>query len=175
MSIMRKSYRCGTVVVGLVLTSTAAVLAQTPQATTATYDNWTVRCDMTSTSKNCEIAQSAQVQGQAVSQIAIGRPSKTDPLRIVIQVPINVWLPAGVQLVTDKDPDLVSATFKRCLGGGCFADADLKDDVVKKLRSQTENGRLSFKDAAQKDVALPVSFKGFAAAFDAATKQMLEK
>lgn len=145
-----------------------------PQITTATYDDWTLRCDMTSAPGNCEIVQSTQMQGQPVSQIAIGHASKTEPLRIVLQVPMNVWLPGGVRLTTDKDPDLVSATFKRCAGIGCFADTELKDDVVKKLQSQTQNGKLLFKDAAQKDIALPVSFKGFALAFEALNKKMSE-
>jgi invasion protein IalB len=88
-----------------------------------------------------------------------------------VQVPINVWLPANVQLTTgDKDPGL-PATYKRCVPAYCFADADIKDDVIRKLRSVTESGKLQFKDANQKDVALPVSFKGFGTAFDALAKE----
>jgi invasion protein IalB len=165
----------GVIVGGLSLASSVALWAQAPQHTTATYDDWILRCDMTSASKNCDLAQSTQAQGQAISLIVIGRPSKAEPLRIIVQVPINVWLPSGVRLASDKDSDLVSATFKRCLGGGCFADAELKDDVIKKLRSETENGKLLFKDAAQKEMALPVSFKGFAVAFDALVKQTQDK
>src|SRR5215831_149914 len=168
--LVRKWHPFAATVVGLSLGS-VAVWAQGPQHTTATYDDWTLRCDMTSTLKNCDLAQSTQMQGQAVSLIVIGRPSKTEPLRIVFQVPINVWLPVGVRLTTDKGSDIVLATFKRCLGVGCFADAELKDDVVKKLRNDSESGKLLFTDAAQKEVALPVSFKGFAVAFDALVKQ----
>jgi invasion protein IalB len=61
------------------------------------------------------------------------------------------------------------------LDGGCLADAELKDDVVKKLRSETENGKLLYIDAAQKEMALPVSFRGFAVAFDALVKQTQDK
>ena len=175
MSRMHRPYRIDAAIVGFGLAFAAPVSAQAPQHTTATYEDWTVRCDMTASVKTCDLVQSTQVQGQAVSQIAIARAGKTEPLRIVIQVPINVWLPAGVRLATDKEADLVPATFKRCLGGGCFADAELKDDAVKKMRSQTENGKLLFKDAAQKDVALPVSFKGFAVAFDTLNKQTQDK
>jgi invasion protein IalB len=173
--IVRTGHRFGAIAVGLSLVCAAAAWAQAPQHTTATYDDWTVRCDMTGPLKNCDLTQSTQMQGQAISLIVIARMSKSEPLRIVFEVPINVWLPAGVRLASGKDSDFVSAAFKRCLGTGCFADAELKDDVVKKLRSESENGKLLFKDAVQKDVALPVSFKGFAVAFDSIFKQTQDR
>ena len=150
--------------------ATSAAFAQAPRLTTATYDDWTERCEMVGTVKTCEIEQTSQVQGQPFSQVAIGRPSKAEPMRIVFQVPINVWLPAGVTLVVDdKDPTGINATFKRCVGSGCFADAELGDDAVKKLRARSDKGKLVFKDATQRVVNVPVSLKGFAPAFDAMT------
>jgi invasion protein IalB len=154
----------------VLLLGSSAAAAQAPQLTTATYDDWTVRCEMHDAIKTCEIEQTSQIQGQPVSQIALGRPSKGAPFRIVFQVPINVWLPAGVTLVLDdKDPG-ISATFKRCVGNGCFADSDLNDETIRKLRARTANGKLLFKDATQRDVTIPVSFKGFGSAFDAMSK-----
>jgi invasion protein IalB len=150
--------------------------AQAPQRTTATYEDWTVRCEVRPgppPQRTCEMIQATQVQGQAnpVTQIAIGRAAKTEPLKVVFQVPINVWLPNGVKLAyADKEAPL-AVGFQRCVPTGCFAETDLKDDLVKRLRTLTENGKLEFKDAAQRDVALPVSFKGFGAAFDAMAKE----
>jgi invasion protein IalB len=171
-AVMRKT---GWITLGFLLASAlpafAQVPQQAPQLTTATYNDWTVRCEIHDTTKTCEMEQTSQMQGQPVSQIAIGRPNKTAPLRVVFQVPINVWLPAGVTfMLDDKDPG-VSATFKRCVGNGCFADADLPVQLVSKLRTQTQNGKLLFKDAAQRVVTIPVSFKGFAPAFDAMAKE----
>ena len=155
---------------GLCLAASAA-FAQAPRLTTATYDDWTVRCEMAGAVKTCEVEQTSQVQGQPFSQIAIGRPSKAEPMRIVFQVPINVWLPAGVTLVVDdKDPGGIGAVFKRCVGSGCFADAELSDDAVKKLRARSDKAKLVFKDATQREVSVPVSLKGFAPAFDAMTR-----
>jgi invasion protein IalB len=153
-------------------TAATAAAAQTPQRTTATYEDWTVRCEVNDNLKSCEMAQAMQIKGQAqpVTQIAIGRPAKSDPLKIVFQVPINVWLPGGLKLTADeKDPGIVGI-YRRCLPGACIADADLKEDVVKKLRALTENGKLQFKDGGQQDIAIPVSFKGFGQAFDAMLK-----
>ena len=51
-----------------------------------------------------------------------------------------------------------------------LADTDLKDDLVKKFRGLDESGKLQFKDGAQQDIAIPVSFKGFGQAYDAMQK-----
>ena len=147
--------------------------AQAPQLTTATYTDWVLRCSGTPPQKSCEVVQFTQVQGQAgvLTQIAIGNPKKSEPLKMVVQVPIDAWLPAGVKLLmNDKDPG-VFATFKRCLPGACFADVEIKDDTIKKFRSATGPGKLVFQNAAQKEISLPVSFNGFGAAFDAMQKE----
>ena len=110
--------------------------------------------------------------GQGViSQLAIGRVAKTDPVKLVVQLPIGIWLPSGVKLVADaKDPGLV-ATFKRCLPQACFADADIGNDALRRYRAVTEQGQIVFKDGNQKDTTLPVSFRGFGTAFDALAKE----
>lgn len=161
---------CATVAAG------AATAQPAPQQTTATYEDWVVRCETSAgppPQKNCEMVQFTRVQGQGavLTQIAIGRPVKGQPIKLVIQVPIGVWLPTGVRLTAGgKDPG-IAASYKRCLPGACFADAEVRDDVLKRFRAATENGALQFKDGSQKDVSLPVSFKGFSAAFDALARE----
>lgn len=118
------------------------------------------------------MVQYTQRQGQGlVSQVAIGHPVKGQPFKLVIQVPIGVWLPSGVRFVTGAKDAALLATFKRCLPAGCFADIEVKDDVMKKFRTLSEPGQLQFKDGNMKDVSLPVSFKGFGEAFDALSKE----
>lgn len=161
-----------------VLTAAASLLllacgtASAQQRTSATYDDWTVRCEIRDQAKTCELAQTIQLQGQAnpIAQIAIGRVNKTDPVKVVVQVPINVWLPTGAKLASDDKDAGVAMTYKRCVAGTCFADADVKDETIKKWRALTENGKLVFKDASQQDIAIPVSFKGLGQAFDAMAK-----
>jgi invasion protein IalB len=148
-----------------------------PQQTTATYEDWIVRCETQPgppPQKFCEMVQFTQMKGQGggvISQIAIGRPVKGQPVKLVIQLPIGVWLPTGIKLaVGAKDPGLLT-TFKRCIPAACFADAEIKDDTIRKFRTATEAGQIQFKDGNQKDGTLPVSFKGFGTAFDALAKE----
>ena len=168
-----RALRCGgAVLVALI----CGAQTTSPQRTTATYDDWTVRCEIREAAppqKSCEMVQIVNTQGQAnpLSQIAMGRLAKSEPIKAVFQVPINVWLPAGVKFVFDEKEPALTATFKRCVSTACLADLDLKDDVLKKLRARSEPGRLEIKDAVQRDIAIPVSFKGFGQAFDALSRE----
>jgi invasion protein IalB len=143
--------------------------ARSPQRTTATYDDWVVRCEILGPAKTCEMAQATQIQGQSqpITQIAIGQQSKGVPMKIVFEVPINVWLPAGVKLVLDEKDPAIATVYGRCLPTACLADTDLRDDQITKLRAMVASGKLEFKDAAQRDISIPVSFKGFEQAYQA--------
>jgi invasion protein IalB len=149
---------------------------QTPQRTTATYEDWIVRCEIQSgppQQKICDMAQMAQVQGQAnpISRVGIAKPAKGEAVKLVIQLPVNVTLASGVKLAADdKDPGLL-APFRRCVPAGCFAELDLKDDTMKKFRAATESWKTRLQDGTDHDVAIPLSFKGFGLAFDALLKQ----
>jgi invasion protein IalB len=146
-----------------------SVHAQTPQRTTATYDDWTVTCANTAGVKSCEMAQSQSMQGQPtpVSQITIGRVAKNEPLKIGFQVAADLWLQAGLKVIIDEKEAPLSATFRWCVPTRCLADADLTDAITKKLAGRTEPVRLLWKDSSQRDVTVPVSLNGFSPALNA--------
>jgi invasion protein IalB len=156
--------------------TTAAPSVQTPQRTTATYEAWVLRCDIQPgppPQKACEIAQLAQVAGQPnpISRVAIGRPVNAEAVRLQIQLPVNVSFVVGVKVQTDdKDPGLL-VPFRRCVPAGCFAEADLHEDSLKRFRASIEPGKMTFKDAGEHDTVIPLSFKGFDQAYEALLKQ----
>jgi invasion protein IalB len=116
-------------------------------------------------------SQLAQVQGQTISRVLIPLQAKGEPVRMFVQLPVNVSFAAGIKIVADtKDPG-VTALFRRCVPAGCFAEAELKDDQQGRFRAAADAGKLTYKDAADRDVAVPVSFKGFAQAYEALLKQ----
>ena len=158
--------------VALVTIASSASAAQGPQRTSATYGDWTVRCVLNGKTKTCEMIQAMQIKGrsQPITQIAIGHPTKNDPLTMVFEVPTNVWLPDGVKLSTDSKKVDVSATFNRCVPGACFAKTDIDANEIKQLSHLKKNGKLQFKDARKQQIAIPVSFKGFGDAYDALQK-----
>ncbi len=147
-----------------------------PQVTTATYQDWLVRCVTPPTgAKICEATQTIQVQGQAgqpsgpIAVLAMGRLAADGPLRVAVQLPAGVWLPAGAKLQASDKAKPAPLEFKRCLQG-CFAELEADKDLELALRTATGTGTLSFEDGARRAVNVPFSFRGFTAALDAALK-----
>ena len=159
------------------MVSAPAPISAEPQTTTASYGDWVVRCVRVDASANaervCEAAQAIQAKGQtaAVAQLAMGKPLGSDVMHVTTVVPTNILLGSSVHLVTgDKIGLTVELVWRRCLPGGCFADATPKDETVRAWRGQTELGRITYKDGAGRDVAIPFSFRGLAQALDALAK-----
>jgi invasion protein IalB len=152
-----------------------AAQADTPQQTTATYGDWVLQCALRSgeATETCDMAQVTQVQGKnvAFSRVAVGKPEKDQPLKLVVQVPVNVSFATNVRVqTTDDDPGLVTP-FATCTPNGCFALFDLKDDVLAKLRGASGAGALSFADSGGHPIKVPLSFNGFSQALDALAKK----
>jgi len=148
----------------------------TPQRTTATYEDWIVQCELRTgppPEKFCEMMQVTQVQGRNApfSRIAIARPAKGQPVRLVIQVPVNVSFSTNVRIQATEGDAGIAVPFARCVPAGCFADFDLKEDVMKKFRAAAGAGKLTFADDGGHDVTVPLSFKGFPQAYDALAKE----
>jgi invasion protein IalB len=155
-----------------------AQAGDTPQRTTATYDDWVVQCETQTgppAQRICDMAQVTQVQAQGrtnpFSRVAIAHPVKGQPVKLVVQVPVNVSFATSVHIQTsDTDPGFV-APFARCLPVGCFAEFDIKDELLKKLTAASGAGKLSFTDGGGHDISVPLSFKGFSQAYDALAKE----
>jgi invasion protein IalB len=145
-----------------------------PDNTTASYGDWVLRCQQSVAARVCEIVQTLEQQGQRgpIALVAIGRPVKNEPIKLVIQVPPNLALgdKASVRVVVAEKDEAV-AVFQRCLPGGCFAEANLSDDVFKRWRGLSEAGQMRYLDAGKREVALPLSFRGFPAAAEALLRE----
>lgn len=149
---------------------------ESPQRTTATYDDWVVQCETRAgppPEKVCDMAQVTQVQGKNLpfSRVALAHPVKGQPIKLVVQFPVNASFGADVRIQTSDGNSGVAAPFARCLPTGCFADFEIKEDTLKKFRTTSSPGKLSFADATGHDVAVPLSFNGFGQAFDALAKE----
>jgi invasion protein IalB len=147
-----------------------------PQSTTATYGTWIVQCQSHAgppAEKACDMAQVTQAQGSSspFSRVAIGEPLKGQAIKLVVQLPVNASFSSNVRIQTGDSDAGIAAPFARCIPGGCFAEFDLKEDVLKKFRGSSGNGKLTFADSTGHEVAVPLSFNGFAQAFDALARE----
>jgi len=148
-----------------------------PTSTTASYVDWVLRCQKVggaAVTRVCEVAQSLTVKGQngPVAQIAIGRTSAKERLRLTVVIPVNVSFPSTLRLgLGDKPEQAVALAWKRCLPVGCFADVEVTDDLLKRLRAPVEGPRLFFVDGAGRELPLPFSLSGLPQALDALGKE----
>jgi invasion protein IalB len=158
-----------------------APVSDEPAATTASFGDWLMRCQRTGEGEKavriCEAAQTLQLQGQTapIAQIGIGRLAAGEPLHITIILPPNIALPGNVHVATEeKDDGGIDLTWRKCLPGGCVAESRLESDTIKYWRGRTAAGKLSYKDAQGRVVAIPFSFRGLAQSLDALAKETRE-
>ncbi|OYX14922.1 MAG: hypothetical protein B7Z15_02285 [Rhizobiales bacterium 32-66-8] len=146
-----------------------------PSRTSATYDDWVVRCERnegTGGAKVCEVAQTLQIgsgQQAVTAQVVFGKLKADAPLRLVLQIPVGAWLPAGAQLTIGDNAKPIATTYKFCIRA-CIADVDLSAADAAALVKATGAGSLAFQDRNQTPIKLNISLNGLAAALAAREK-----
>lgn len=161
--------RRGLLLAGLSMALTGPVAAQAPKSpanpvatqTRSTHDDWVVRC---AGDAGCEAVQSLESKdGKGTLAHVAVRPEK-DIVRLIVQVPPGVWLPANVVLrVGGKD---VTLSYKRC-GQTCIASVELPTAEAKAI-AELPGAELVYENGSRQQFVLPISFKGLPAAFAAA-------
>jgi invasion protein IalB len=147
-----------------------AANASEPESTTATYGEWTVRCRIQgdeNSSKICEMVQILRTgnPAQIVAQLAIGRPPGGDSLKLVVQLPIRVWLSQPVNLKISESVS-IQGNYFQCQPSACLAEMDLDDAAVKSLED-SETLSLGFLGPDRGQISLDVSLRGFPDALSA--------
>jgi invasion protein IalB len=151
---------------------TSTPVGPEPQSTTATFGDWVLRCVRGAPPDSpqwvCEVAQTLEVKGQGVvAQIALRRLSPKEPIRMTIVLPPNVSLSSGVRVsVTEKDENIVELEWKRCLPGGCVAEGEVRDDLLRSWRTQSGAGKIHYVLGSTQPLGLSFSFRGLAVALD---------
>ena len=148
-------------------------VAATPARTTASFADWTLRCDQPEGGpRTCEVAQAIGVQAQPnpIAQLAIGRAVRGQPLQLTLLLPVNVSFTRRPGLKSGNDAP-IDLNLSRCVPVGCFASTTITDEALRLLATRAEPGTISFKDAADRDVTLPLSLRGLTQALDAMAKE----
>lgn len=156
----------------LLVASIPAAAQPAPDRTTASFGDWVLRCDrrtdVTPPQRFCEVGLTIQRPGDngPQAQVGLGRIQSSDPVRTTVLLPLNVQFQPPVKMVTEGRETLELA-WQRCLPSGCFANAAVPDDLLRKLRAQKDAGRLEYTDGGGREVTLPISFRGFGEAWEA--------
>ncbi len=152
-----------------------AAAAAAPERTVSQYGDWSMTCAQPANQpRRCEVGLSMQDQQRRIgAAVAFGRTNKESPMRIVMQVPVNARVSAPMRVVLEAN-EVTLVPFAACTPGGCFAELELRDDVMlRRMRARNADapGRIEWKDAGGNDVALPLPVRGFAAAMDALARE----
>ncbi len=155
-----------------------AIDSDEPQVTTASFGDWVERCQRLRTGTEmvrvCEAAQTIMAEGQngPVAQLAIGRIKKTDPLRVTLVLPVNAGFPSAPKLKVDsKSAETVELAWRRCVSGGCVADAPITEPILALWRAETVPGRIEAMTESEQTFQLSFSFRGLAQALAAMNKE----
>lgn len=140
----------------------AAATPAEPQSTTASFADWTLRCQRPEgRPPACEISQSVMSEGRTVAQLAIGRPAAGAPLRMTFVVVPNATVDTPLRILGPTGTaSLVELAWRRCAPGGCVADNAAPEALLNQLTALPENGRLLFLDASGREATIPFSPRG---------------
>lgn len=143
-----------------------------PERTLASFGDWVVRCERAGPRRSCEMVQATlDTRQQPVAVLALGRADRDAPYRLVAQVPVSVAVAEPARLTLEPPLPL---PFRSCTPRGCFAEAAVADTAaLARLRERGAEApaRLEWRDATGAEVAIPVSFRGFADAFSALLRE----
>jgi invasion protein IalB len=139
-----------------------------PQTVTATYGDWTLRCDRVGGQRVCQVSQAIVVASRGtVAQLTFTKPAGKAATTVTALLPPNVSFIANARLVAGaNDANLANLIWRKCLPGSCVADAEVSDDPIRQWREQAPAGKLVYVNASEQIVTMGISFKGLAQALD---------
>lgn len=149
-----------------------APVSSEPRETSASFGDWVSRCDRIgaepTAKKVCEAAQTLVVKGQQqpVAQIAFAR-GEGGALLLTVLLPLNISFAKAPEFgIEGEEAKAIKLTLRRCIPAGCFAEAKIEAPLLAEFRSTPKAGVITFPDASERTIALPLSFRGLAQALD---------
>jgi len=133
---------------------------------------WAIQCgeDETSGKKFCRMQQSLRYKktGQRLLAVII-QPQTIEPkLAILISLPHGLYLPAGTAYKIDGGEEN-RMVIETCDAEGCYASSGISDKMVE-IMKKGEKMLIGFQASNKKPITIPITLKGFTAAFDKITK-----
>lgn len=130
--------------------------------------DWTKGClqapaDRPNAAEQCFIFQRLFPEGseQAAATVAVGHPAPGRPLLASLTVPLGVNLPAGMTVWVEGDEKAVRRPpLLFCVRAGCEANMRM-DEAMLTAFKQRMTAMLSFTMVDGRQVALPISLRGF--------------
>jgi invasion protein IalB len=128
---------------------------------------WISRCmsENRATAVDCTVEQTAVVTntGQLVASVVVRVPHDTRQPVMLIQVPVGLFLPAGVNVQVDETKPLAFA-FQTCDLKGCYAGAPLPAETLAAMKTGKKLAVI-FQNLQKETISIPLPLDNFAEAF----------
>jgi invasion protein IalB len=138
-----------------------------PQEAAKPAPGWVSRCmsDARQTAVDCAVEQTAVVTntGQLIASVVVRVPHDTRQPVMMIQVPVGLYLPAGVNIQVDEDKPL-PFTLQTCDVKGCYAGAPLTQDLLAAMKTGKKLA-VVFQSMQKENISVPLPLENFAEAF----------
>lgn len=145
----------------------AAQSSQPPQPGIEHFGDWGRQCEALPGGQRpqCFLYQNIYLKQnrKKLLYIAVGYFGAAQTLGAIVQVPLGLYLPAGLTIeLPDAKP--LRIVLEICLRAGCRASVTLAPDTIEAFK---RGGRavVKLQDARKRVVALPLSLNGFAQGF----------
>jgi invasion protein IalB len=137
------------------------------------FKDWARKCEKPQGAKEkiCFIFQqvSSGEDDKILADAAITYLPKAKKPVMIITLPLGVFLPAGIMLKIDDDNETAQAPFLQCINIGCRTRLQLTDKLITKMKGGNKM-IVAFYTQEQKQLAFPISLRGFTAAIGSIKK-----
>lgn len=130
--------------------------------------SWASRCaaDSRQSALDCSVEQSIieTKSRQLLMQIVVRVPPDTRKPVLAIQLPLGLFLPAGVTLKFDEGkPERFDV--QTCDQKGCYLQLPVSPEMLQQM-AKGKQMSVSFQNLSKQDIGVPVPLGGFALAYD---------
>ncbi|HLN10623.1 MAG TPA: invasion associated locus B family protein [Xanthobacteraceae bacterium] len=125
---------------------------------------WASQCmsNARQTAVDCAVEQTAVVTstGQLVASIVVRVPHDSRQPMMMIQVPVGLYLPAGVNIQVDDNKPMLF-TLQTCDAKGCYAGAPLPQELLAAMKTGKKLAVI-FQNMQKETIAVPLPLENFA-------------
>ncbi len=130
--------------------------------------DWVSRCasDGRQGALECAVEQTVYLSktGQLVAAVTVRVPSDTHQPSMGIQVPVGLYLPAGVSVKVDDGKPL-ALVLQTCDLKGCYAATQVSPELLAQLKAG-KTLTITFQNLTKENISIPLQLTNFARAYE---------
>jgi invasion protein IalB len=137
------------------------------QEITHTFDDWSIACQANQAGQQeCLMFQdiAAADSEQSIMRLTVIKAPRTI---LIITTPLGVMLPPGLVVTIDQQ-EVSRMNYQICIEPGCQSQTELTPELVQRLKGGVA-ATVTVVGPNGQPIAVPVSLKGFTAAYDTLT------